>query len=221
MLADRLEDIPMSMPKSRPTHTVDQYLALERASTERHEYVDGQIFAMAGESGAHGDISMNVAAILHSQLKGKPCRARTKDTKVRSGPIPQPRQSTTGLYSYPDVVVVCGEPDYHDAFTDVILNPTVLVEVLSPTTEAFDRGEKFTRYQMWNPTLSDYVLVAQDRPQVEHFGRQPDGSWSYQRFAGLDAEVVLASIGCTLKLADVYDRIVFSEQPPADSLTPP
>jgi Uma2 family endonuclease len=117
----------------------------------------------------------------------------------------------SGLYSYPDVVVVCGEPEYHDAFTDVILNPTAIVEVLSPSTEAFDRGEKFTRYQVWNPTLSDYLLVSQDRPQVEHFHREKDGRWTYQVYTGLDAEVVIPSIRCTLRLADVYDRVSFPE----------
>src|SRR5580704_10866140 len=111
------------------------------------------------------------------------------------------------MYSYPDVLVVCDEPEYHDAFTDVILNPTVIAEVLSPATEAFDRGEKFARYQMWNPTLTDYLLVSQDQAQIEHFSKQPDGKWSFDRYVGLDSSVTLASIQCTLQLADVYDRV--------------
>jgi len=193
-------------------YTVDEYLALERASEERHEYLDGQIYAMADESGEHGDISANVAGSLVSQLKGTPCRARIKDTKVRSGPAPRSRQSTAGLYSYPDIVVICDEPEYHDAHTDVILNPTALVEVLSPSTEAFDRGEKFDRYQVWNPTLKDYVLVSQDRPHIDHYSRQADGSWSYRSHTGREASVVISSIQCTLKLADVYDRVVFPEE---------
>jgi len=199
---------------------VDEYLARERAAEERHVYLDGEIFAMAGESLAHGDISANSIASLVIQLKGKPCRALTKDTKVRSGPTPMAGRGTRGLFSYPDIVVVCGEPEYHDAHRDVILNPAVIVEALSPATEAFDRGEKFTRYQTWNPTLSDYLLVLQDRPQIEHYHRQPDGGWSYHRHAGLEACVVIESIQCTLKLADVYDRIVFrrdEEGEPADS----
>jgi Uma2 family endonuclease len=199
----------MSMPQPRLTYTVDEYLARERAATERHVYLDGEIHAMAGESLAHGDITVNLVITLGSQLKGKPCRALTKDTKVRSGPTPLPGRGTEGFFSYPDIVVVCGEPEYHDAHRDVILNPTVILEVLSPTTEAFDRGEKFTRFQTWNPTLSDYLLVLQDRPQIEHYRHQPDGSWSYHRHAGLDALVAIESIQCTLKLADVYDRIVF------------
>jgi Uma2 family endonuclease len=142
----------MEMPLLKPKFTPDQYLALERASEERHLYLDGDIYAMAGESGKHGDIAANLVIALGTQLKGTPCRARTKDTKVRSGLGPASGQAIRGMFSYPDVVVICGEPEYHDAHRDVILNPTAIVEVLSPTTEAFDRGEKFTRYQTWNPT---------------------------------------------------------------------
>lgn len=201
----------MASPRPRPMYTVDEYLALERASEERHEYLDGQIYAMAGESGEHGDLSASLVASLGIQLRGTPYRVRTKATKVRSGPTPKSRQSTSGLYSYPDVVVICGEPEYHDAHTDVVLNPTAIMEVLSPATEAFDRGEKFTRYQTWNPTLRDYLLLSQDQLQIEHYSRQADGKWSYQRITGLDASVVVASIRCTLKLADVYDRVAFAE----------
>jgi len=94
----------------------------------------------------------------------------------------------------------------------VILNPTAIVEVLSPSTEAFDRGEKFNRYQSWNPTLKEYLLVSQDRAQIEHFSRQADGGWSYHRFTGLETAVAIPSIGCALKLADVYDRVVFAKE---------
>lgn len=201
----------MGLTKAKPLFTVDEYLVLERRTEERHEYVDGQIYAMASESGEHGDITVNLVASVGNQLKGTPCRARTIATKVRSGPDPRGRQAASGMYSYPDVVVVCGEPEYHDAYTDVILNPTAMIEVLSPSTEAFDRGEKFSRYQIWNPTLSDYVLVSQDRPQIEHYHREKDGHWSYQLYTGLDAEVAIPSIHCTLRLADVYDRIRFAE----------
>ena len=201
----------MGLPKPKPLFTVDEYLALERAAEERHEFLDGQIYAMAGEAGEHGDITVNLVITLGTQLKGTPCRIRTKDTKVRSGPALRAQQSTSGLYSYPDLVVVCGEPEYHDHFTDVILNPTAMIEVLSPATEAFDRGEKFFRYQMWNPTLSDYLLVSQDQPRIEHYHREQDGRWSYQCFTGLEAEVTIPSIHCTLRLADVYDRVAFPE----------
>lgn len=174
-------------------------------------FLDGEIYLMAGESLPHGDISVNLIAALATQLKGKPCRALTKDTKVRSGPIPLAGRGSQGFFSYPDILVVCGEPEYHDTLQDVILNPTVIVEVLSPATEAFDRGEKFTRYQTWNPSLADYLLVLQDRPQIEHYSRQEDGGWAYHRHAGLDAEVRVESIQCIVKLADVYDRVTLRD----------
>jgi len=200
----------MAAPRSKPRFTIDQYLAIERAAGERHLYLDGEIYATAGESDAHGIITVNIVGILHFQLKGTRCQARTKDTKVRSGPTPLPGHSTSGLFSYPDVLVICGEPEFHDAFTDVVLNPTAILEVLSPSTEAFDRGEKWTNYQTHNPTLREYVLVSQDKLQVEVFTRQADGNWNYHLETGLDGTVRLSSISCTLALADVYDRVDFS-----------
>ena len=200
----------MGLPKVKPVFTVDEYLAIERFTEERHEFLDGQIYAMAGESLDHGIASVNLVAILVPQLKGTPCQALTKDSKVRSGPTPRLIRSTSGLYSYPDVVIVCGQPEFHDDFKDVILNPTVVMEVLSPTTETFDRGEKFSRYRIWNPTLKDYLLVSQDEPQIEHHSRNDTGGWSCQGHTGLDAVVSIASIQCSVKLADVYDRIAFA-----------
>ena len=204
----------MSAPKRQtqrePRCTVNEYLRLERAAEGRSYYLDGMVYAMAGESDDHGDISMNLALMLGSQLKGKDCRGRTKDTKVRSGPFLSAGETTRGLFSYPDLVVICGAVEHHDDHTDVILNPSVIVEVLSPSTEAFDRGEKFNRYQTWNPTLRDYLLVSQDQVQIEHYTRQTDGTWTYQRYLGLEASATIASIGCTLKLADVYDRVGFA-----------
>jgi len=197
----------MGLPKSILTE--DEYLALERDAEERHIYVDGEIFAMSGESGAHGDITSNVLASLHAQLRGTPCRVRMKDTKVRSGPRPRTGKRPAGLYSYPDIVVICEDPEYLDDFQDVILNPKVIVEALSRTTEAFDRGLNFARYQKYNPTLGDYVLVSQDCPQIEHFHREQDGRWTYQIHEGLKAIVKLPSIRCRLKAADVYERIEF------------
>jgi Uma2 family endonuclease len=139
----------MASRRLQPLHSIEEYLALERASEERHEYLDGLVYAMAGESGEHGDISVNLVREVSVQLRGTSCRARTKDTKVLSGPRPIHTRSKQGLFSYPDLVVICGEPQYHDEFTDVILNPAVIIEVLSESTESFDRGEKFHRYQVW------------------------------------------------------------------------
>jgi Uma2 family endonuclease len=200
----------MGLPKSILTE--DEYLVLEREADDRHIYVDGEIFAMAGESGAHGDITGNVYASIHAQLRGTPCRARSKDTKVRSGPWPRSPKRPAGLYSYPDIVVICDEPEYLDDFQDVVLNPKVIVETLSGSTEAFDRGLKFARYQKYNPTLTDYVLVSQDRRQIEHFHREKNGSWTYQIHEGKKAIVKLPSIQCLLRSADVYERIKFAAE---------
>lgn len=207
-----VEAVPMGAPKLKPRLTVDEYLAMERAAEERHVYLDGEIFAMAGESDWHGLITISIILALGPQLKKGPCQLRTKDTKVRSGPVPESGRGTKGMFSYPDVLVVCGDREFHDAHKDIILNPKVVIEVLSESTESFDRGEKFTRYQTYNPTLTDYVLVSQNKPQVEHFHKPASGPWTYQLYTGLDAAVLLDSIGCTLKLADVYDRVVFAEE---------
>jgi Uma2 family endonuclease len=116
-----------------------------------------------------------------------------------------------GLFSYPDVVVVCGQPQFLDEYQDVLINPTVIIEVLSPTTEAFDRGEKFRRYQAFNPSLSDYVLVSQHVPFIEHLARKPNGQWIMTLVGELSGSLHLASIDCTVRLADVYDRVSFPE----------
>lgn len=191
-----------------PRVTPDQYLAMERAATTRHELVDGVVHAMAGESGQHADISANLLALLVLHLKGTDCRARTKDTKVRSGfGRPTDDGSVLGMFSYPDIVVICGEPMHHDRLKDVVINPAVIVEVLSPSAEGFDRGKKFARYQ-GNETLRDYVLVSQDEPEVEIFTRN-DAGWQYRRFAGLDQVMKAPSIEFEARLGDIYDRVSF------------
>lgn len=201
----------MGLPRLKPTITEQQYLAIERAASERHWYLDGELYAMAGESPEHGDVTANLVIVVGSQLKGSPCRVRTKDTKVRSGPVLSAGETKRCLFSYPDLVVICNEPEYLDEHKDVILNPNVIMEIWSGSTEAFDRGEKFFRYQTWNPTLTDYLLISQDQPRVEHYTRQPDGTWIYRHILGLDAAVAIPTIGCTLKMADVYDRITFAQ----------
>ena len=211
-----------STPKMETVYTEDEYLALERASQERHEYLDGQIYLMAGESPGHGTICTNLTIEVGSQLKGGPCQAFSKDTKVRSGPIPKLRYSSQGLYSFPDLVVVCGQPQFLDEHRDVLINPKVIIEVLSPTTEAFDRGEKFVRYRTYLDSLTGYVVVAQSQPLIEHFARGANGQWVIAATAtDLSESVVLASIGCSLQLSEVYDRIVFPEAPPQRLPEPP
>ncbi|HMV49878.1 MAG TPA: Uma2 family endonuclease [Blastocatellia bacterium] len=203
----------MSKPQARFVFTEEQYLDFERNSDERHEYLDGHLILMAGESDDHGDISANLVVAIGSQLRGKPCRVRTKDTKVRSGPRPRPSHNTKGLYSYPDLVVICGEPQHLDSHRDVITNPAVIIEVLSPTTEDFDRRVKFGRYREWNETLTDYLLVSQNQAFVEHFLRREDGEWLYRSYWGLEREVPIDSIQCTLLTTEIYDRISFPAVP--------
>jgi Uma2 family endonuclease len=195
---------------AQPLYSAEEYLEFERQAEERHEYLDGFIYAMAGESPLHADISANLVILIGEQLRDSPCRVRTKDTKVRSGPTQ--RRMMKGLFSYPDVVVICGEPQYHDEHRDVVINPTVIIEVLSESTEARDRGVKFHRYQTWSPTLTDYVLVSQEAPLIEHFERQADGSWTLRIYQGIEESFTIKSINCTLKLSDVYARIVFPEE---------
>ena len=179
------------------------YLAGERApeAVIRHEYLDGEVWAMAGESLEHSTICTNLIYLIVGQLRGKPCRALSPNMKVRTTPA--------GLYSYPDLTVVCGEPVFHDDHRDVLVNPTVIAEVLSPTTEAFDRGTQWIRYQQI-ATLSDYLLIAQNRPLIEHFVRQTDGHWLYSIAENLTESVEIVTIDCHLPLAEVYERIAFA-----------
>jgi Uma2 family endonuclease len=204
----------MGLPLLKCRCTVEEYLALERASEERHEYLDGDVYAMAGESPEHGAICMNLYGSLWPQLRGTPCQAFAKDTKVRSGRLPLPGHAMQGLFSYPDLVVVCGAMQFHDQVRDVLLNPSLIIEVLSPSTEAFDRGEKFRRYRTWLPTLQDYLLVAQDKPLIDHYHRVEENRWELVPREGLEARLHLESVHGTLRLADVYDRIIF---PPEDA----
>lgn len=203
----------MATPQSKlGLYTVEDYLTIERSTDERHEFWDGQIYAMAGESPEHGTISANLVIELGSQLKRTPCQVWTKDCKVRIGPVPTRGRTTKGLYFYPDIVVVCGAPEFHDEYRDVLVNPKVIIEVLSASTESFDANEKLRRYQTWNPTLTDYLLVAQTEPVVYHYTRQTDSGWSYYTYQGLDERFEIKAIGCALSLQDVYDRIIFSDE---------
>jgi Uma2 family endonuclease len=190
----------MSLPRALAVFTPEEYLALERQSEIRHEFLDGTVYAMAGESPRHSAICFNIAGTLHPQLRGTDCRGFSPNMKVRAG--------EAGLYAYPDLAVACGETFFHDRHGDVLLNPAVIFEVLSRSTQAYDRAEKFERYKTIE-SLTDYVLVSQDRPRLEHFSRQPDGDWSRAELTGTDSALVLNPINCRVTLADVYDRIDF------------
>src|SRR5205085_8062261 len=175
---------------------------------------------MAGESPAHGDICVNLIAELRTQLRGTPCRVWTKDAKVLSGPTFRSWRSMKGMFSYPDLVVVCGEPKFLDGRRDVLLNPQVIIEVLSPSTELFDRGDKFRRFRRYNPTLTDYVLVSQTLPVIDHFRRGEGGEWVLTTVDDPAGSVNLSSINCVLQLSEVYDRVSFAEETDETKIEP-
>ena len=180
------------------THlTPEEYLAFERKATTKHEYLNGQIVAMSGASFAHNFLTMNTANQLYNQLIGGECQVATSDMRVKVTQIDS--------YFYPDVVVVCGEPRAEDDTFDTLLNPTVVVEVLSPSTETYDRGEKFEHYQQI-ASLKEYVLIFQDKIRVEHYRRQ-ETEWLQTEFQGLEDVLYLLSIGCELRLQDIYRRV--------------
>lgn len=199
----------LPQPQTKPLYTVEEYLRMERDSEVRHEYLDGEIFEMAGESIPHGDITTNIVAEFRTQLRGTPCRTLSKDTKVQSGWLPRPRRMMKGLFSYPDVVIVCGTPRTHEEYTDILLNPTVIIEVLSESTELFDRTEKFRRYCTHLETLTDYILIAQDEPLIDSYHKTNAGRWEWSWVEGLENDLSITSINCHLHLADVYDRVEF------------
>ncbi len=209
----------MALPESQLGCTVEEYLARERQSEERHEFLDGVMYAMAGESPEHGIITVNLVAGLHSRLSGGPCQTFSKDTKVWCGPFPLPPKATKGLFAYPDLVIVCGERRYHDDLRDVLLNPTLIVEVLSETTKDYDRGEKFERYRTCLPTLAEYVLVHQTQPRIEHHQKQATGQWLLTTIDGLESALELPALAVSLTLREVYQGIAFAG--PDKSVTGP
>lgn len=191
----------MVAAQAERTYTPEEYLALERAAEYRSEYWFGHIYAMAGGSPEHSAIGANAIACVWNQLIDTPCQVYNSDMKVRATP--------DGLFAYPDLSVVCGEPQFHDDKRDMLINPIVIMEVLSDSTEVFDRRKKFAQYQHLD-SFTDYVLIAQDEPHVEHYARQADNEWYLTIAKGLDSQIVLSSIGCTLRLADVYRKITFA-----------
>lgn len=178
-------------------YTPEQYLTLERTAPYKSEYINGEIFAMAGAGRTHNLISFNIATALGNQLKGRACEAYVSDMRVKV--------DNTGLYTYPDVVVACGEIQFEDQHLDTLLNPAVIVKVLSPSTESYDRGEKFAHYRRL-ASLQEYVLVTQEPMRVEHYLRH-GAQWMLTEYDDANAVLHLVTIDCRLVLRDIYDKV--------------
>lgn len=191
--------------------TAAEYLAVEKAAPHKSEFYHGEMFAMAGAARAHNEAKENLIGELFVRLRGGPCRTYSSDQRIGI--------DRTGLYTYPDLMIVCGEPRTDPLDENTFTNPVVVFEVLSPSTERYDRGLKFLNYRQLD-SLREYVLVAPDEPVVERYTRQPDGSWVPARFEGLGAEFVLESVPVRIPLADVYRGVRFPPPPPVEPPPP-
>jgi Uma2 family endonuclease len=190
------------MSSERKTHLrPEEYLALERKALIRSEYLDGDMVAMSGGSREHNLIVTNLVGELRALLRGRPCEVYPSNMRVK---VP-----TSGLYTYPDIVVVCGEPQFEDANVDTLLNPTILMEVLSDSTESYDRGTKFAHYRKIDP-LVEYLLVSQREYRIEHYVRQQEGPWGRSETRGLTGRLDLSSIQCSLDMTAIYERVLLS-----------
>ena len=184
--------------QSAPKLSAEDYLALERTHPEKHQFINGEIFLMGGASPAHNLITTNIVGELRAILKQKPCRVYANDLRVKV--------DTSGLYTYPDIVVSCGEERFDDQQKDTLLNPIVLFEVLSESTEAYDRGDKFAHYRQLE-SLQDYLLVSQTEPHIECYSRQDNKHWLLSEARGLETELTIPSLQCALALAEVYAKL--------------
>ena len=178
--------------------TPEEYLAIEREAEFKSEYYQGEMFAMAGASREHVTIMGNLSGIFYNALRGRPCQSFSSDMRVKV--------EETGLYTYPDISVACEDMDFEDSELDILTNPIVLIEILSKSTEGYDRGKKFELYRKLN-SLKEYVLIAQDRPHVEVFVRNEEDKWILSETDDLADAIELESIECTLSLADIYERV--------------
>jgi Uma2 family endonuclease len=186
-----------------PIFTPEEYIEFERESEEKHEFIEGRIVKMAGESLSHSRICINLAVEFGSQLRRRNCEALSPNMKVRT--------TTESLFAYPDLTIVCGEPQFHDIKQDVLINPIAIFEVMSPSTERYDRGEKFQYYKNETPSLTDYILVSQDQILVEQFTKQTSGTWLYRSFERTEDLLTIASIECEVLIEDIYLRVELPE----------
>ena len=175
--------------------TPEEYLEIERRSERKSEYFEGRMYAMSGASYAHVLIVGNLGREVGNQLKGGPCRDYSSELRLRVAP--------NGLYTYPDLMVICGDPQFVDSRTDTVVNPVLIIEVLSDSTETYDRGRKFEQYRKL-ASLREYVMVAQDAPHIEQYVCQADSRWLLAEIGGMDASLQFASIKCVLPLAEIY-----------------
>ena len=179
----------------KPFITAEQYLEIEKTAECKSEYYNGEMFLVAGANSDHNQISDNLSRVFGNEFLSRPCYVITRDLRVRV--------SRTGPYTYPDAILVCGEREWADSSRSTLLNPTVIFEVLSDSTEAYDRGKKFHQY-LQLPSLREYILVSQQDFHVDQFVLHPDGEWHLRSYASLDAVVELPSVGCSISLRDIY-----------------
>lgn len=183
-----------------PYYTIEQYAEMEESAPYKSEFIAGRIYAMSGGTPSHSLIAGNIILELGNKLKSGPCKVYTSDLRVGIMPL--------DIETYPDVTIVCGEPHINPFDKNSIINPSVIFEVLSPSTERYDRGEKWEHYQRLD-SLQEYLLVSQHKPKIEHYVRQDNGTWIFTSTEGLDAAVTI--LGASLSLAEVYDKITFPE----------
>ena len=189
---------------AQPRRTVspEEYVEFERNSDEKHEYYAGIIYAMAGGSARHNRIAGSTYAALYTHLRRRNCTVYPSDMRVKA--------IQTGLYTYPDISVVCGNEQFEDKKQDTLLNPSIIIEILSPSTEKYDRGKKFQHYRSIF-SLREYILIAQDEYHIEQFTRQSDHTWVFSEAVGLSEMIHLAAIQCTLLLEEVYEQVDLSQ----------
>jgi Uma2 family endonuclease len=185
----------------------EEYLAIERQAETKSEFYRGEMFAMTGASRKHNLLGSQMCRLILNQLDNRPCEAYLADMRVKV--------DATGLYTYPDITVVCGEPQFEDDEVDTLLNPTTIFEILSKSTEAYDRGKKFAHYRNL-PSLQQFVLVSQQEIHLERFTRQADGTWNLWESSNSEDTLELDAIGCQLKLGDIYAKVSFDASDSSD-----
>ncbi len=187
--------------KPETRFTAEEYLERERQAEIKSEYFDGRIFAMTGASRNHNLVSGNLYARIHDQLRNTECEVYANDMRVKI--------ESTDLYTYPDIVALCAPPEFDDSRNDTLLNPSLIIEVLSDSTEAYDRGAKFEHYRSI-PSLSEYVLVSQKKCHVEKFSRGDGNTWIFSEYKRPEDELILDAVECRIKLSEIYEKIDFS-----------